>query len=199
MNKVIIILNKKWTIAYNTEAFLVSVIGPGRDNCSKVLKDLQEQTPCDWKNGCWPGSQWFAKFMTVWEKKSHYTMYRLSRILHIFTHTFHSLFIVLHNKAMVFCFISPNVKHVVVRIYENFLMDLDDILDCCDMLESTFFHALQLHWETGNVEHCLDPGWFLDELLRLLAWTGSYWFTSQPSTESWSSLGPPRLTQFLAW
>jgi predicted transcriptional regulator len=53
---------------------------------------------------------------------------------------------------MVFRFISPDVKRAAVRIYENGLMDLDDILDCLDMSESTFFRALRLHRETGNVE-----------------------------------------------
>jgi len=92
----------------------------------------------------------------------------------------------------VFRFISPDVKRAAVRIYENGLMDLDDILDCLDMSESTFFRALRLHRETGNVEHPKStthgrprklhfddlaymtalinhhPDWFLDELLGLL-------------------------------
>ena len=53
---------------------------------------------------------------------------------------------------MVFCFISPNVKCAAIRIYENNLMDLDNILDSLDMSESTFFHALQCYQETGDVE-----------------------------------------------
>ena len=71
-------------------------------------------------------------------------------------------------------------------------MDLPDILDCLDMSESTFFRALRLFRETGNVEHPRSttrgrprklhfddltymialinhrPDWFLDELLGLL-------------------------------
>ena len=93
---------------------------------------------------------------------------------------------------MVFRFISPDVKRAAVRIYENGLMDLDNILDCLDMSESTFFRALRLYRETGNVEHPKSttrgrprklhfddltymtalinhrPDWFLDELLGLL-------------------------------
>jgi transposase len=93
---------------------------------------------------------------------------------------------------MVFRRISPDVKRAAIRIYENNLMDLDDILDCLDMSESTFFRALQLYRETGDVEkpksttrgrprklHFDDltymtalinhrPDWFLDELLGLL-------------------------------
>jgi len=98
----------------------------------------------------------------------------------------------LFSTAMVFHFISPNVKHAAIRIYENSSMDLANILNCLDMSESTFFHALQLYQETGNVElpkstmhgrpwklhfdnltymialinHC--PNCFLDELLGLL-------------------------------
>ena len=64
-----------------------------------------------------------------------------------------SLHLVLYNEAMVFRLISPDVKLAAVRIYENGLMDLDDILDCLDMSESTFFRALRLHRATGNVEH----------------------------------------------
>ena len=93
---------------------------------------------------------------------------------------------------MVFRFNSPNIKHATIRIYENGLMDLPDILDCLDMSESTFFHAWQLYQKTGNIKrpkstthgrpqklhfndlmymialinHC--PDWFLDELLGLL-------------------------------
>jgi len=55
-------------------------------------------------------------------------------------------------SLMVFCFISPNVKCAAIRIYENNLMDLDNILDSLDMSESTFFHALQCYQETGDVE-----------------------------------------------
>ena len=93
---------------------------------------------------------------------------------------------------MVFHFISPNIKRAAIRIYKNGLMDLPDILDCLDMSESTFFCALRLYWETGNVEHPRSttrsrprklhfdnltymialinhrPDWFLDELLGLL-------------------------------
>ena len=93
---------------------------------------------------------------------------------------------------MVFRFISPDVKRTAIRIYENNLMDLDDILDCLDMSESTFFHALWWYQETGDIEQPKSttcgrpwklyfnnltyitalinhhPDWFLDELLGLL-------------------------------
>ena len=93
---------------------------------------------------------------------------------------------------MVFRYISPDVKQAAIRIYENDLMDLVDILACLNISESTFFRALRLQWETGNVErpkstirgrprklHFDDltymtalinhrPDWFLDELLGLL-------------------------------
>ena len=55
-------------------------------------------------------------------------------------------------SLMVFCFISPDAKHAAIRIYNNNLMNLDNILDCLDMSESTFFHALQWYQETGDVE-----------------------------------------------
>ena len=93
---------------------------------------------------------------------------------------------------MVFRYISPEIKRAAIRIYENHLMDLDDILACLDISESTFFRALRLYRETGNVEHLKSttrgrprklhfddltyitalinhrPDWFLDELLGLL-------------------------------
>jgi len=71
-------------------------------------------------------------------------------------------------------------------------MDLDNILDCLDMSESTFFCVLRLHRETGNIKHPKSTtydrprklhfddlaymtalinhrsDWFLDELLGLL-------------------------------
>ena len=93
---------------------------------------------------------------------------------------------------MVFRYISTDVKLAAVRIYENNLMELDDILAFLNMSESMFFHTLQLYRETGNVEHPKSttrsrphklhfddltyitavinhhPDWFLDELLGLL-------------------------------
>ena len=75
------------------------------------------------------------------QKKLHYIMYGLSKISYIFT-----------MSLMVFHFISPDVKCVAFRIYKNILVDLDNILDCLDMSESTFFHALQQYQETGNIE-----------------------------------------------
>ena len=45
----------------------------------------------------------------------------------------------LFSTAMVFCYISPNVKHAAIRIYKNSLMDLPNILNCLDISESTFF------------------------------------------------------------
>ena len=53
---------------------------------------------------------------------------------------------------MVFHYISPDVKQAAIRIYENDLMDLVNILAYLDISESTFFRALWLQQETGNVE-----------------------------------------------
>lgn len=39
-------------------------------------------------------------------------------------------------------FLSPDIECAAIRIYKSNLMDLDDILDCLDMSESTFFCAL---------------------------------------------------------
>ena len=115
-------------------------------------------------------------------------MYGLSKISYIFT-----------ISLMVFYFISPDIKHAAIRIYKNNLMDLDNILDCLDMSESTFFHALWWYQETGDIEppkstthgrpwklHFNNltymtalinhhPDWFLDELLGLLDMN---WFIS---------------------
>ena len=114
--------------------------------------------------------------------------FRLSKISYIFT-----------ISLVVFCFISPDIKRAAITIYKNNLMDLDNILDCLDMSESTSFHALQQYWETVDIEqpkstthgrpwklhfddlsymtasinHC--PDWFLDELLGLLDMN---WFIS---------------------
>ena len=93
---------------------------------------------------------------------------------------------------MVFHSISPDVKHAAIRIYKNGMIDFANILNCLDMSESTFFHALQLYQETGNIEQpksttCSRPqklhfddltymialinhhhhNWFLDKLLGL--------------------------------
>ena len=127
--------------------------------------------------------QHFAKFMTV----SNYitSFHGLSKIS---VNSWLSLWLI----AMVFHYISPDVKQAAIRIYENDLMDLVDILACLDISESTFFCALQLQQETGNIEcpkfiicgrpqklHFDDltymtalinhhPDWFLNELLGLL-------------------------------
>ena len=50
--------------------------------------------------------------------------------------------------AMIFHYISPDIKSAAIKIYKNHFMDLDDILACLNISESTFFHALQLQVET---------------------------------------------------
>ncbi|GJF00404.1 transposase domain-containing protein [Phanerochaete sordida] len=84
------------------------------------------------------------------------------------------------------------VKHAAVRLYEKRAIPLDDILECCDFSESTFWRAWKRYKTTGDVEpepaidrgrprklHRDDirylislvrycPDWFLDELEDLV-------------------------------
>ncbi|KAG2347975.1 hypothetical protein BDR05DRAFT_875677, partial [Suillus weaverae] len=88
--------------------------------------------------------------------------------------------------------ISHNVKLAVINLYKCQHLSLHNILTCVGFLESTFWHILKLWCETGNIVsptcslhghphvlHCDDvfylihlichcPGWFLNELLKLL-------------------------------
>jgi transposase len=88
--------------------------------------------------------------------------------------------------------ISRDVKIAAIRLYEQELLALDDILDCCGFSERTWYRILKLWRETGDVvpPNCslrgrlrtLDhndvqylcqlvrqnPDYFLDELLYLL-------------------------------
>ena len=79
--------------------------------------------------------------MTVAKKKLHSIMYGLGKILYRFRLS--KISYIFTISLIVFCFISPDIKHAAIRIYKNNLMNLDNILDCLDMSESTFFHALQ--------------------------------------------------------
>jgi transposase len=88
--------------------------------------------------------------------------------------------------------ISRDVKIAAIKLYEQDLLSLSDILDCCGFSERTFYQILRLWRETGDVIHpsrslqgrlrSLDyndvqyllhlirenPDYFLDELLCLL-------------------------------
>jgi transposase len=88
--------------------------------------------------------------------------------------------------------ISRDVKIAAIKLYEQDLLSLDNILDCCGFSERTFYRILKLWRETGDVVHPsriwrgrirkLDyndvqyllfliqenPDYFLDELLHLL-------------------------------
>ncbi|KAF9487827.1 hypothetical protein BDN71DRAFT_1485239 [Pleurotus eryngii] len=88
--------------------------------------------------------------------------------------------------------ISSDVKIAAINLYERALLPLEDILDCCEFSQCTFFHILHLWRTTGSVEKpphrlhgrrkLLAPDdveyllwlvqhrsdWFLDELVNLL-------------------------------
>lgn len=88
--------------------------------------------------------------------------------------------------------ISRDVKVAAIRLYENDLLDLEDILDSCGFSRRTWFRILKLWHETGDVvaqpqgmrgrprilikedlNYLLEliranPDYFLDELLNLL-------------------------------
>jgi transposase len=87
--------------------------------------------------------------------------------------------------------ISRNIKIAAIRLYERYLFDLDDILDICNISESTWSWILRLYRETGDVVGSYssgggtrtlnaddvqylvrlihaNPNFFLDELLSLL-------------------------------
>jgi hypothetical protein len=88
--------------------------------------------------------------------------------------------------------ISRDVKIAAIKLYERHLLDVDDILDCCNFSRRTWFRILKLWHETGDVVsetqslsgrlrileygdiHYLqyliedNPDYFLDELLHLL-------------------------------
>jgi len=88
--------------------------------------------------------------------------------------------------------ISRDLKLASIRRYERGLVRLQDILECCEFSERTFYRILKLWRETGDVVNhsqgvrgrprLLDredidyiirlvranPGYFLDELLSLV-------------------------------
>ena len=88
--------------------------------------------------------------------------------------------------------ISRDVKIAAVKLYERHLLDVEDILDCCNFSRRTWFRILKLWRETGDVvpetqslsgrlrilehgdirylQHLIEdnPDYFLDELLHLL-------------------------------
>jgi len=94
---------------------------------------------------------------------------------------------------MVYCKISADVKLVAMRLYEQNILTLDQILDCVGFSERTFWWVWKIYSLTGDVKpptcttrgwprklHFNDltyllalvrqcPEWFLDELLDLLA------------------------------
>ncbi|KIK93754.1 hypothetical protein PAXRUDRAFT_144355 [Paxillus rubicundulus Ve08.2h10] len=47
--------------------------------------------------------------------------------------------------------ISQNVKLAAIRLYERGLLQLWDILECCNFSEHTFYHILKLWHDTGDV------------------------------------------------
>ncbi|KAF8159926.1 hypothetical protein B0H34DRAFT_782497 [Crassisporium funariophilum] len=81
---------------------------------------------------------------------------------------------------MPFCIISRDVKIAAIRLYEQELLDPEDIWDCCGFARRTWHWVLKLWRETGDVvphrngkhgwPRILDhnPDYFLDELLSLL-------------------------------
>ncbi|TFK59144.1 hypothetical protein BDN72DRAFT_733191, partial [Pluteus cervinus] len=88
--------------------------------------------------------------------------------------------------------ISRDVKMAAIRLHERNILDLGEILDCCQFSRRTFFRILKLWRETGDViryrinlrgrprylvredlDYLLElirnnPDYFLDELLHLL-------------------------------
>ena len=88
--------------------------------------------------------------------------------------------------------ITPDLKLATIRLWDRALLDLPNILHCCNISRATFYRVLKLWRETGdvvshapNVHHgtrILDatdvqylcqlvaenPDYFLDELLHLL-------------------------------
>ena len=47
--------------------------------------------------------------------------------------------------------ISHDVKIVSVKLYERHLLDVDDILDCCNFSRRTWFQILKLWHKTGDI------------------------------------------------
>jgi hypothetical protein len=88
--------------------------------------------------------------------------------------------------------ISPEIKLAAIRLWDRALLDLPDILHCCNISRATFYRVVKLWRETGDVvshapnvhrgTRILDatdvqylrqlvaenPAYFLDELLHLL-------------------------------
>ncbi|KIK78849.1 hypothetical protein PAXRUDRAFT_36557 [Paxillus rubicundulus Ve08.2h10] len=88
--------------------------------------------------------------------------------------------------------ISQDVKLAAIRLHEHGPLHLQDILECCNFSECTFYHILKLWHDTGDVvthnqsfhgrPHLLDhddldyvlnlmqsnPDYFLDKLLSLI-------------------------------
>ncbi|TFY78726.1 hypothetical protein EWM64_g5286 [Hericium alpestre] len=63
--------------------------------------------------------------------------------------------------------ISRDVKIAAIRIWQRHLLQLDQILECLDFSEQTWFCILKLWHETGDLVR-QNPDYFLDELLHLL-------------------------------
>jgi Homeodomain-like domain len=52
---------------------------------------------------------------------------------------------------MGFRHISHDVKLAAIRLYERDLLSLEDILECCNFSERTWYHILNLWRQTGDV------------------------------------------------
>ena len=51
--------------------------------------------------------------------------------------------------------ISCDVKIAAIKLYEQDILTLDDILDCCGFLKSTFYWILKQGRETRDIVHPL--------------------------------------------
>ncbi|KIK99789.1 hypothetical protein PAXRUDRAFT_117001, partial [Paxillus rubicundulus Ve08.2h10] len=90
------------------------------------------------------------------------------------------------------CKISPDVKLAAIRLHQQGLLSLREILDCVGFARRTFFRVHKLYHETGDVikprgefhgrprtlnlndlQYLIElvhhrPDWFLDELVGLM-------------------------------
>jgi len=88
--------------------------------------------------------------------------------------------------------ISPDLKFAAIRLYEQGILQLDEILECVGFSQVTFYRLMKLYETTGNVvkprseyvgrprslnledlQYLLQlvehrPDWFLDELTSLM-------------------------------
>jgi hypothetical protein len=52
--------------------------------------------------------------------------------------------------------ISPNVKLTASQVWEQALLDLPDILNCCQFSQATFYHVVKLWRKAGNIISAVD-------------------------------------------